>query len=332
LDVIADLRACPRPVDGCAVTIGAYDGVHRGHQQVIADVRRQAAERGLATAVVTFDRHPAQVVRPESAPALLTTLEQKLELLEATGIDYTLVISFDEARSKEPAGQFVDEVLVDCLRARLVAVGADFHFGHNREGNVELLRTLGVTKGYEVDVIDLVGIDGRPASDEQRVSSTAIRRALAAGDLAAANEMLGRPHEVRGVVEHGDKRGREWGFPTANVALPEETALPDDGVYAGWYLRPDGVSLPAALSLGRRPTVYDEHGLRLLEAYVLDFEGDLYDEPARVQFVSRLRGQERFDEVDDLLAQMHADVAAARAVLAPDLAVAADAVVEGNPR
>ena len=330
--MITDLAACPRPPDGCAVTIGAYDGVHRGHQLVIADVRRRAAERGLATAVVTFDRHPAQVVRPESAPPLLNTLDQKLELLAATGIDYTVVVHFDEARANEPAADFVQEVLVDCLQARLVAVGADFHFGHKREGNVELLRKLGAANGYEVDVIDLVGVDGQPAGDAQRVSSTAIRRALNEGRLDIANELLGRPHEVWGVVEHGDKRGREWGFPTANLALPQETALPDDGVYAGWYVRPDGAVHAAALSLGRRPTVYDDSGLRLLEAYLLDFDGDLYGEQARIQFVSRLRGQVRFDEIDDLLAQMRLDVEQARAALDALNTPAADAVAEGEPR
>ncbi|HVX17788.1 MAG TPA: bifunctional riboflavin kinase/FAD synthetase [Acidimicrobiales bacterium] len=324
--MIRDLRACPRPVDGCAVTIGAYDGVHRGHQLVIAEVRRRAAERGLATAVVTFDRHPATVVRPDSAPLLLSTLDQKLGLLDATGIDYVLVLTFDEARSKEPAVQFVDEVLVDCLRARLVAVGADFHFGHKREGNVELLRELGATRGYDVEVLDLVGLDGQPAGGGTSVSSTAIRAALAAGDLARANELLGRPHEVRGVVEHGDKRGRDWGFPTANIALPDSTALPDDGVYAGWYVRPDGSVHPAALSLGRRPTVYADHGLRLLEAHLLDFDGDLYGEAAHVRFVRRLRGQERYDDIADLVAQMHRDVDDTRSVLA------ADAVVEGDGR
>lgn len=322
--MIDDLRACPHPARGCAVTIGAYDGVHRGHREVIGEVRRLAAIRELATAVVTFDRHPAMVVRPESAPDLLTTLDQKLELLAATGIDYALVIPFDEARSKEPARAFVEEVFVGCLRARLVAVGADFHFGHNREGNVEMLQAMGPKHDFDVEVVELIGVDGTPASAGQRVSSTAIRKALAIGDLAAANRMLGRPHEVRGVVEHGDKRGRDWGFPTANIALPSHTALPNDGVYAGFYERPDGTVHPAAISLGRRPTVYAEHGRRLLEAYLLDFDGDLYDEPARVRFVQRLHDQERHDDVADLLAQMERDVTETRAVLALDAAIDGD--------
>src|SRR2546427_3340572 len=177
------LDACPRPPQGTAVTIGAYDGVHRGHRAVIGTVRRLAHERGLATAVVTFDRHPASVVRPESAPRLLTDLDQKLELLEGTGVDYTLVVHFDEERSHESAEDFVQEVLVGCLNAKLVVVGADFHFGHQRRGNVPLLEQMGRELGFEVMGLALVGTDGTPARDEEQVSSTAIRRALVAGDV-----------------------------------------------------------------------------------------------------------------------------------------------------
>ena len=240
MQTLRALDACPRPPQGTAVTIGAYDGVHLGHRAVIATVRRLADERGLATAVVTFDRHPASVVRPESAPRLLTDLDQKLELLEETGVDYALVVHFDEERSKESAEDFVREVLVDCLNAKLVVVGADFHFGHQRRGNVALLEQMGRELGFEVMGLSLVGADGVPARDELQVSSTAIRRALVAGDLATANAMLGRPYEVRGIVERGDQRGRTWGFPTANVAVPEEILLPADGIYAGWYERPSG--------------------------------------------------------------------------------------------
>jgi riboflavin kinase/FMN adenylyltransferase len=309
------LVACPRPPQGTAITIGAYDGVHLGHRAVIATVRRLAEERGLATAVVTFDRHPASVVRPESAPRLLTDLDQKLELLEETGIDYAVVVHFDEERSKESAEDFVREVLVDCLNAKLVVVGADFHFGHQRRGNVAMLAQMGRELGFEVMGLSLVGSDGVPARDELQVSSTAIRRALVAGDLATANAMLGRAYEVRGVIERGDQRGRTWGFPTANVAVPEEILLPADGIYAGWYERPAGERLPAAISLGRRPTVYEAQPYRLLEAHLLDWDGDIYGEDAKVQFVARLRDEEKFDSVDDLLAQMHRDCDEARQVL-----------------
>jgi riboflavin kinase/FMN adenylyltransferase len=314
MEVIRDGTACPRPPEGCAVTIGQYDGVHLGHRVVIAEVRRMAAAAGLRTAVVTFDRHPASVVRPESAPQLLTDLEQKLELLATTGVDYTYVVHFDEARSREKATDFVDEVLVDCLNARAVAVGEDFHFGHGRQGNVALLREVGAERGFEVHGLDLVGQDGTP-SDEP-VSSTAIRGALGDGRVEDAAVLLGRPHEVRGTVVDGDHRGRELGFPTANLAVPGEIQLPADGIYAGWYLRPDGTALPTAISLGRRPTFYVDQELSLLEAHVLDFEGDLYGEAARVRFVARLRGEERFDSVDALVTQIRQDCDDARALLA----------------
>ncbi|CAN5565166.1 bifunctional riboflavin kinase/FAD synthetase [soil metagenome] len=316
MQVIRDLDGCPRPEAGSAVTIGAYDGVHRGHRAVIAEVRRVAAERGLQSAVLTFDRHPAMVVRPESAPLLLTDLDQKLELLAGTGVDHALVVHFDEARSKEPAEEFVTEVLVGCLRARTVVVGEDFHFGHQRRGNVALLAEMGAAHGFDVTGLDLVGVDGDPADAPEQVSSTAIRRALRSGDLDRATHLLGRPHEVRGVVAHGDERGRELGFPTANVSVPGDILLPADGIYAGWYERPDGAVLPAALSLGRRPTFYDDAHASLLEAHLLDFTGDLYGEPARVRFVARLRGEERYDTVEALIEQIGRDCDDARRSLA----------------
>jgi riboflavin kinase/FMN adenylyltransferase len=312
MQTLRAVDACPRPPQGTAVTIGAYDGVHRGHRAVISTVRRLAEERGLATAVVTFDRHPASVVRPESAPRLLTDLDQKLALLEETGVDYTLVVHFDQERSKESAEDFVREVLVDCLNAKLVVVGADFHFGHQRRGNVALLEQMGRELGFDVLGMSLVGPDGAPARDEVQVSSTAIRRALVAGDVELANKLLGHEYEVRGVVEHGDERGRTWGFPTANVAVPEEILLPADGIYAGWYLRPSGERVPAAISLGRRPTVYDAQPYRLLEVHLLDWDGDLYDEQAKVRFVAHLRDEQKFDTADDLIEQMHRDCGEAR--------------------
>lgn len=313
MEIIRDPAGFPRPTAGCAVTIGQYDGVHRGHRTVIGEVRRLAADAGLHTAVVTFDRHPASVVRPESAPKLLTDLDQKLELLAETDVDYVLVIHFDEERSREPADEFVDDVLFGCLNARTIIVGEDFHFGHKRSGNVALLREMGAVHGVEVRGLELVGLDGLAA--DAPVSSTAIRAALAAGDLGQATTMLGRPHEVRGTVAKGDQRGRELGFPTANVDVPEEILLPADGIYAGWYLRSDGVRLPTAISLGRRPTFYEEQPFSLLEAHLLGFDGDLYGEEARIQFVARLRGEARFESVDALVVQMQQDCDEARAVL-----------------
>jgi riboflavin kinase/FMN adenylyltransferase len=294
-----------------AVTIGAYDGVHTGHRLVIDRVRRVAAEQGLESAVVTFDQHPAAVVRPESAPKLLTDLEQKLELLAETGIDYVLLVHFDEERSHESAEEFVREVLVGCLDAKAVVVGHDFHFGKGRLGNVPLLQDMGAELGFDVTGLRLFS-DGL---DRDPISSTRIRGLLTEGAVTEAASLLRRPHQVRGVVEDGDKRGRTLGFPTANVSLPEYIALPADGVYAGWYRRPDGALHPAAISVGRRPTYYEENGMRLLEAHLLDFDGDLYGEPARVDFVAHLRPQARFESSQALVDQMDRDVATTRRVL-----------------
>lgn len=242
------------------MTIGSYDGVHRGHRVVIAELQARAAALGLDTAVVTFDRHPAQVVRPESAPLLLADLEQEIELLDATGVDHIVVLTFDEARSKEPAEDFVREVLVDCLNAKLVIVGSDFHFGHERRGNVGLLAQMGAVHGFAVEGMALVDLDGSPAADPAaRVSSTAVRRALAAGDLAAANEMLGRPHEVRGTVEDGGA-----------VRVAGTCQLPADGSYR---VELDGGDATATLTDGR------------LTVTGAPAEG----EPVRVRFVEPIR-------------------------------------------
>jgi riboflavin kinase / FMN adenylyltransferase len=300
---------------GRAVAIGAFDGVHLGHQAVLRLVHDLAHARQLSSTVLTFDRHPAEVVRPASAPKLLTTLDQKLELLDATGsVDECLVLAFDEARSKEPAEDFVGEVLAGVLGARLVVVGADFHFGYKRHGDVSLLQRMGAELGFEVLGLGLVASPESAEAPDGGIpySSTRARELLARGDVAGAATILGRPHEVRGRVEQGDRRGRELGFPTANVAVPERVCLPADGVYSGTYIDDAGVERLAAISLGRRPTFYEESGLLLLEAYLLDFDGDLYGQAARIRFHDRLRGQERFESVDGLIAQMARDVQAVR--------------------
>lgn len=303
---------CSAPAEGTAVTIGFYDGVHLGHRHVLSLLEREAKERGLATAVVTFDRHPATVVRPASAPALLTDLDQRLELIAGCGIDLALVIPFDAERANESAEDFVNEVLVKDLRARLVVVGEDFHFGHGRKGNVALLRELGAHHGFEVLPVALTG-DAAGAA-----SSTRIRQLVAAGDVQDAAALLGRPHEVRGTVVRGDGRGGALlGFPTANLAVSSDIALPALGIYAGTYERPDGGRHRAAISVGRRPTFYGEDAAQrpLVEAYLIDFEGDLYDEPARVSFVAKLRDERRFEAVEDLVAQMRRDIEETKVVL-----------------
>ena len=309
MDVVTDLAACPRVPAGTVTTIGAYDGVHLGHRSVLAKLRTMADELGCATAVVTFDPHPAALVRPESAPLLLTDLEQKLELLADAGVDHVVVVRFDEARRSQSAAAFVEEVLVGCLQARAVVVGHDFHFGKGREGSVAFLAQEGSVHGF-----DVLGLHLQQAAGAA-VSSTRIRTLLLDGEVEAAAALLGRDHEVRGVVGHGDHRGREWGFPTANVAVPPGLCLPADGVYAGWYVLPSGEEVPAAISLGRRPQVYEDRGERLLEPHLLDWSGDLYDQPARVRFTHRLRGQEVFPTVDDLLAQIRRDADRARSLL-----------------
>lgn len=347
---------CLAPEEGTVCTIGAYDGVHLGHRALIARVKAAAADLHCASAVVTFDRHPATVVRPESAPKLLTDLDQKLELLAATGLDYALVVRFDLERSTETAEEFVRDVLVGCLRARAVVVGYDFHFGYKRQGDVALLAAMGAELGFDVTGVRLTAAPRLPAGacagpgavvggragdgaggragdgsggragdgagsrsadggSEEPVSSTRVRRLLASGDVEDAARLLGRPHQVRGVVEHGDGRGRELGFPTANVAVASVSALPADGVYAGWYVGADQVRRRAALSLGRRPTFYEDAGLSLLEAHLVDFAGDLYDQAARVEFVRRLRGQQRFDSAGELSRQIAEDVRFVRALL-----------------
>jgi riboflavin kinase / FMN adenylyltransferase len=313
MHVVRNLDACPDLL-GSVVTIGAFDGIHLGHQALLRLVREKATELGLPTALVTFDRHPAHVVRPESAPKLLTNLDQRLELLEATGlVDHAVVLTFDDARRRESAEDFVTEVLRGCLQARLVVVGADFHFGNARRGNVALLERMGRDLGFDVLGLGLVSTDGGGVT----YTSTLVRQRLAAGDVAGAAEMLGRAHEVRGTVVEGDRRGRELGFPTANVAVPEEICLPAAGIYAGTFTAADGIHRASALSLGRRPTFYSDQGYLLLEAFLLDFSGDLYGQEAAVGFVERIRSEERFESVEALVEAMHRDVEAVRRALEP---------------
>ena len=312
MQVVTDCSLIPFPGEDAVITIGAYDGLHLGHQTVIAEVVAQAERTGRRSAVVTFDRHPAVIVRPESAPKLLTDHEQRMELLEATGIDAAVVLPFDEAQSQESPISFIERVLVRCLSTKLIVVGSDFHFGRNREGNVELLREVG--NGYGFEVAPMVLIPRADGVDEP-VSSTAIRRALAGGDVEMAAAMLTRPFEARGEVVKGDQRGRLLGFPTANVEVPNRTCLPADGVYAGWYERPDGTSHPCAINLGRRPTFYEHADSSLLEAHLLDFEGDLYGEAAKIRFTGFLRSERKFDGIDALVAQLNADVEHAKGLL-----------------
>lgn len=296
------------------VTVGVFDGVHLGHQHLLAEARSAASAAGGPLVVVLFDRHPDTVTQhPGVAPPLLTDLRQRTELLESLGVDVCYVLRFDEERSLEPPEDFVRTVLHDTLGAAVYVSGEDHHFGHRAKGDVALVADLGSTLGIKVLTVPLL-----PGPNGEPVSSTAVRATLTGGDVAATRRLLGRPFELRGVVEHGDARGRQLGFPTANVAVAGDMALPKDGVFAGWYLRPDGTEHQAAINIGRRPTFYDENGLLLVEAHLLDFDGDLYGERPRVRFAERLRDEVRFDGLDALVAQLRRDVETTRHVLAAE--------------
>jgi riboflavin kinase/FMN adenylyltransferase len=300
--------AAPAGWGRSVVTIGVFDGVHRGHQQIIGHMVEFARERGLASVVVTFDPHPAEVVRPGSHPAILTESARKAELIEALGVDVLCVIPFTVDFSHLSAETFVHDVLVEHLHASAVVVGENFRFGHRAAGDVALLERLGRTFGFTVDGAPLVSSE--PASV---VSSTYIRSCVDAGDVAEAALALGRPHRLEGIVVRGDSRGREIGYPTANLAMAPYAAVPADGVYAAWLARRGGPPLRAAVSIGTNPTFAGRE--RRVEAYVLDFDADLYGERLALDFVARLREQRTYTGVDPLLAQIALDVEQTRAAL-----------------
>lgn len=302
------------------VTIGVFDGVHRGHQAIIGHAVKRARELGVPSVVVTFDPHPSEVVRPGSHPAVLTEPARKAELIEALGADVLCVIPFTPEFSRLPAEAFVHDVLVEHLHAVLVVVGENFRFGHKAAGDVTLLERLGRTFGFRVEAAPLVGADPGNGGAGAVFSSTYIRACVDAGDVAAAAAALGRPHRVEGVVIRGDQRGRELGFPTANLLTHRYAAVPADGIYAAWLVRQSpgrdgsgGEALPAAVSIGTNPTFSGRE--RRVEAYVLDFEDDLYGERVALDFVARLREQRRYDRVEPLVAQIAEDVARTREIL-----------------
>lgn len=296
----------------CVATIGVFDGVHRGHQRVVARAEQVAREMHLPLVVITFDPHPDEVVRPGSHPPFLSTPRRQAELLGGLGADAVLVLPFTLEFSRLSPDEFVRIVLSDRLHAAAVVVGVDFRFGHKAAGDVALLAQLGEKYDFTAEGVPLLVTEG------ETMSSTYIRERLAAGDVFGAAGALGRPHRVEGVVVRGHMRGRTLGFPTANLETPPHTATPADGVYAGWLigLDLDGAELtrwPAAISVGTNPTFGGTD--RTVEAYALDRDDlDLYGTHAAIEFTARLRGNEKFDSVDALVAQMHRDVAAARAL------------------
>ncbi|ORL02991.1 bifunctional riboflavin kinase/FMN adenylyltransferase [Prescottella equi] len=302
----------------CVLTIGVFDGVHRGHAQLISRAVDAARERGIPSVLMTFDPHPAEVVRPGSHPAQLTTLPRRAELAEELGIDVFCVMPFTTEFMKLSPERYVHEILVERLHVSEVVVGENFTFGRKAAGNVDLLRRTGARFGFAVDGVNLL------AEHAVTFSSTYIRSCVDAGDVAAAAEALGRPHRVEGVVVHGDGRGRGLGFPTANIAPPMYSAIPADGVYAAWFtvLGPGpvegtvepGKRYAAAVSVGTNPTFSGR--TRTVEAFVLDREADLYGQHVAVDFVQRVRGMEKFDSVEALIEEMGRDAEKARAILA----------------
>jgi riboflavin kinase/FMN adenylyltransferase len=310
VQIWGSLDEVPADLGRTVVVIGNFDGVHLGHQHVLARAQEVAAERSLSVVAVTFDPHPMAVLRPEHAPVQLTTIEARAELLTAAGADHVLAVPFDRDMAGWSPEHFIQRVLVDTLHAAAVVVGANFRFGSRASGDVATLRAAGETSGFEVVGLAL---DGGPMV----WSSTYVRQCLAAGDVAGAAEALGRPYAVRGTVVRGDERGRELGFPTANVPTDGLTAAPADGVYAGWLRRLDtGEVYPAAISVGTNPT-FDGVRYRRVESYVLDrVDLELYGVEVEVSFVERLRGMVAFESVDKLVAQMNDDVDRAREILA----------------
>ncbi|WP_055590244.1 bifunctional riboflavin kinase/FAD synthetase [Streptacidiphilus griseoplanus] len=290
------------------VTIGSFDGVHRGHQLIIGRAVQRARELGAASVVVFFDPHPSEVVRPGSHPPLLAAPHRRAELMGELGVDAVLILPFTQEFSQQAPADFVRQVLVDGLHAQLVVEGPNFRFGHRAAGDVALLAELGREHGFGVEVVDLYVRGDAGGGDP--FSSTLARRLISEGDMARAAEVLGRPHRVEGLVVRGAQRGRELGYPTANVETLPHTAIPADGVYAGW-LTAAGERMPAAISVGTNPTF--DGTTRTVEAYAIDRVGlDLYGLHVAVDFLAFLRGMEKFDTIDDLLARMADDVKQAR--------------------
>ncbi|WP_029089911.1 bifunctional riboflavin kinase/FAD synthetase [Brevibacterium album] len=310
MDIFASPEDIPADYGSAAVGIGNFDGVHRGHRVVLSRLAEVAEQRGLKSIAVTFDPHPRAVHRPEAAVEQICSLSQRLALIGGLGIDATVVQQYSLEWADQSAERFVLDYLVRGLRAAVLVVGSDVRFGRDNSGDLATLMRLGAEHGFEVVVIDEVGVGAR-------YSSTSIRRRIEAGDVRGAAEELGYNHALMGEVVHGEKRGREMGFPTANLDIGADGLVPADGVYAGWMTFPArGLRLPTAISVGTNPTFHGH--VRTVEGHAIDVEfGDLdvYGETMEVEFVDRIRGQVAFRGMEPLIAQMHADVDRARAVL-----------------
>lgn len=310
MEFFAGLGAVPAGFGPSAVTIGKFDGVHLGHRGILAQLVSLAADRGLAPVVVTFDRHPMALFKPEACPVSLASNAERAELLAAAGVAATLELEFTRALSELTPEQFVDQVLVTALDAKLVLAGRDFRFGHKGAGTIDTLRELGASRGFEVGLLDDVDLDGG------RVSSTRIREHLAAGRVREAADLLGRYPSVRSTVVHGDAIGREIGFPTANLDPAMVGFLPADGVYAAW-VTVDGKRYGSAVSIGNNPT-FEGIPDRRTEAHLIDAKVDAYDKPILVEFVEYIRPMIAFDGIESLTAALAADVVRIREVLAAE--------------
>lgn len=309
MQLFEGLGDVPASFGPSAVTVGKFDGVHAGHRAIIAQLKAAAASRGLAATVVTFDRNPLRILAPEKCPDALVSNAQKAELLEEAGIDATLVLPFDRDFSLQPPEDFVTKILVDTLHASVVVVGADFRFGVKGSGDIALLRSLGHRHGFEVELIEEVTLHG-----ERRVSSTLIRELLDAGNVTAATELLGRPPSIRSSVVHGEQRGRELGYPTANLdPVGLEGLIPADGVYAAWATV-GGERFGAATSVGNNPT-FEGVPQKQVEAHLLDQQLDLYGQRLTLEFVEYVRPMNKFESMDALATQMHLDENRIRTIL-----------------
>ncbi len=300
MDVIRGLEAFPPHRTPVVLALGTFDGVHRGHQALLARARERAKTLGGQCATLTFDPHPATVLTPESAPSLLTTIDERLELFAQLGVDVAIVARFDERLRRMSAEAWVN-ALTACVRMTEVVCGPSYAFGHDRQGDPDLLRRLGVRLGFEVWVVDPVEADG------DRVSSSRIRRLLLAGHVLDAARLLGRWYSLRGTVTQGEGRGRDLGYPTANLQLPASKLIPSTGIYAA-YARPIVGEFAAAVSIGTRPTFGP--GPLLVEAYLLNFSGNLYGSPLELRIAARLRDELTFSTAEELVAQIASDVAA----------------------
>ncbi len=296
----------PAGPNGTVVTVGTFDGVHLGHREVLAEIQRRAEAAGRRSVLVTFEPHPLRVVNPAAAPPLLTTPPERREILAQTGVDYAIFVRFDRALASMPPEDFVRQVLVARYGMQELVIGYDHGFGRGRSGDVETLRRLGATDGFAVDVVEAVGEDG------YAVSSTHIRRAVAGGDLATARRLLGRGYSVSAGVVRGNGRGREIGFPTANLGVDQDKLLPPDGVYAAWVECGAG-RYGAMLNQGTRPTFADSG--RTLEVHLIGYDGDLYDSWLKVEWVERLRDIRQFGSPAELRDQLARDSKAAEGIL-----------------